>query len=86
MSGGCGLRGPAASGEFAPEFKVLAVGLLERCPQFVDFLAVSFLELIDLAGQGEHEGVSGFGRVSPDGCGAGLGAQALDPAAQFGWP
>ena len=30
--GCCGLRGPSAAGEFAPEFKVLAVGLLQGCP------------------------------------------------------
>ena len=77
----CRLRGPSAPGEFAPEFKILAVGLLQGCPQFLDFLAVSFLELADLAGECEHERVSGFCRAGLDGSWAGLGAQALDPAA-----
>jgi hypothetical protein len=78
------LRGPAAPGEFAAQLKVLAVGLLEGCAQFLYFLAVPFPELADLAGECEHEGVSGLCRGGLDGSWAGLGAQALDLAAQVG--
>ena len=69
------------SGELSSQIEVLAVGLLESVPQGLDVMSMSFLQLVDLGGQGEHErafGVrrGGWGRVR-----AGSGAQMFDPAA-----
>ena len=58
------------------------MGLLESLPQGLDVMSVSFLQLVELGGQGEHERAFGVRR---DGWGcvrAGSGAQMFDPAAE----
>lgn len=77
-------RGPAAPGELPAEVEVLAVGLLQRLPQGLNFLAVLFLQVRDLSGQCEDEGAfrtGGGGRCEDR---AGLGSQALDASTQVG--
>ena len=68
---GCGLPGPAEAGELAPELQVLAVGLLECCTQGLGFVAVLFLELGDLAGQGLDDRVVAVCRCRWRGAGCG---------------
>lgn len=65
------MSGPAASGEFSAEFEVFAVGLFGGRAEGLDLLPMLALELVDLAGQGEDDGV---GRV-----GAGRGWRRVGP-------
>ena len=52
---------PAEPGELAAEFQVLSVGLLERGPKGRVFVAVLFLEVRDLAGEGLDDRVVAAG-------------------------
>ena len=80
----CGLRVPSAAGELAPEFQVLAVGLLERGPQGRGLVAVLFLEVGDLAGQRLDDRVVAAGPVRRGRFRAGLAAESFDPGAEVG--
>jgi hypothetical protein len=73
------VAGPAASGEFSAEFEVFAVGLFGGRAEGLDLLPVLALELVDLADQGEDDGVGRVG-VGGGGGGSGLGA-VLDATA-----
>jgi hypothetical protein len=72
--------GPS-SGELASQVEVLAVGLSEGVAQGLDVMSVSFLKLVDLGGQGEHERALGVRRSGRSRLRAGSGSQVLDPAA-----
>jgi hypothetical protein len=43
--------------------EVLAVRLFEGGAQGLDFVAMTFLELVDLTGEGKHDGVVAFGTL-----------------------
>ena len=60
-----GLAGPAAAVEFPAEVEVFAVGLFQSGFEGLSFLAMPLLELVDLCGEREYEGVAlvGLGRV-----------------------
>ena len=75
---------PAEPGEFAAEFQVLPVGLLERGPKGRAFVAVLFLEVRDLAGQRLDDRVVAAGSFRRERFRAGLGAQSFDPGTKVG--
>ncbi len=68
-------------GELASQVEVLAMSLFEGVAQGLDVMSVSFLKLVDLVGQGEHERAFGARRRGRSRLGAGSGSQVLDPAA-----
>jgi hypothetical protein len=74
------VAGPAASGEFLAEFEIFAVGLFGGRAEGLDLLPVLALELVDLAGQDEDDGVGRVG-AGGGGGGSGLGAEVLDATA-----
>jgi len=78
------LQVPAEPGEFAAEFQVLAVGLLERGPQGRVFVAVLFLEVGDLAGQRLDDRVVAAGSFGRGRFRAGLAAEPFDPGTKVG--
>jgi hypothetical protein len=69
-----GARCWPSAGEFAAEVEVLAVGLFQGGAQGLDFLAVLLLELVDLDGECENDGVRGLGPLVWRATGPCLGA------------
>ena len=64
----------AGAGEFAAEFQVLPVGLLERGPKGRGLVSALFLEVRDLAGQRLDDRVVAAGSFRRGRVRAGLGA------------
>ena len=74
----------AGAGEFAAEFQVLPVGLLERGPKGRGLVSALFLEVRDLAGQRLDDRVVAAGSFRRGRFRAGLGAEPFDPPAEVG--
>jgi hypothetical protein len=72
------------AGEFASEVEILAVGLFEGGAQGLDLLAVLLLELVDLAGECEDDGIGVGGLAWHSGGRLGLVAELLDALAKVG--